>query len=157
MEIFKKSYATCTAARVNDSKCISSTENAQAQVAYEKFHTPCEISMIGENLALRNFSNMELHSIMPANTYVNLPNPRHLKEDDTPSLLEAKIHVLCGNFVCIGKNFQLRNFLQVDPGCTGSTYDPSNQLFWNVVFRYNILHLPIVKIPPLCVKLMIIS
>jgi hypothetical protein len=73
------------------------------------------------------------------------PNLRHSKRDDIPSLLIAKIQVSCGNFIensCISKNFQLRNFLQVDPGCTGLTYNSSNKLFWNVV-SYNILCSPI--------------
>jgi hypothetical protein len=125
-------------------------------MAYEKFYTVREISMsflwIGENLAFRNFFNMESCSTAPVNMHANHPNLRHLKEDDTPSLLEAKIRVSCRNFVenlRIGENFQLRNFLQV-------TYDPDNQPFWNVVFRYNILHSPIMKIPPLHLKLTII-
>jgi hypothetical protein len=63
VEIFKKSYATCTNMHANNFQHILSTENAQTHVAYEKFHTLCEIStsflQIGENLALRNFFNME--------------------------------------------------------------------------------------------------
>jgi hypothetical protein len=163
VEIFEKLHTTHTDTYMNDSQCISLTKNAQAQVVYEKFQTLPKISMsfpwIGKNLALRNFFNMELCSATPTNMHMNHPNPRHLKEDDTSSLLEAKIHVLCGNSMensRIGENFQLGNFLQVDSGCTGPTYDPSNQSFWNVVFRYNILHSLIMKIPPLCIKLTII-
>jgi hypothetical protein len=133
VEIFEKSHAMHTNARTNDFQHISLTENAQVQVAYEKFCTLHEISMsfpqIGENLALRNFFNMESCSTTPTNVCTNHPYPRHSKRDDTSSLLEVKIRTLCGNFVensHIGENFQLRNFLQVDSSCTGPTYDPSN-------------------------------
>jgi hypothetical protein len=136
VEIFEKSHTTHTNARANDFQHISSTENAQAQVAYEKFHTLHEISMsfsqIGKNLALRNFFNIESCNTMPTNACTNHPDPRHLKKDDTPSLLEVKIRTLCGNFVensHIGENFQLGNFLQVDSNCIELTYDSGNQSF----------------------------
>jgi hypothetical protein len=106
------------------------------QVVYEKFCTLHEISVsflwIGENLALRNFFNMESCSTMSANAHTNHLNPRHLKKNNTLSLLEAKIYTPHGNFAensHISKNFQVRNFLQVDPGCTEPTNDPSNQSF----------------------------
>jgi hypothetical protein len=87
VEIFEKSHATHTNTHVNDFQHISLTENTQAQVAYEKFHTPHKISMsflqIGENLVLRNFFNMESCSTTPTNVHVNHSNFRHSKENDT--------------------------------------------------------------------------
>jgi hypothetical protein len=98
VEIFEKSHTTHTNVQTNDFQYFSLTENAQVQVAYEKIHTLYEISMsfsqIGENVALRNFFNIESCSTMPANMCINHPDSRHSKRDDISSLLEVKIRIL---------------------------------------------------------------